>query len=232
MPNVSVHLLLAERTLGEWSRAPRSPPFPAHESAIRNAFFQGAFGPDLGYFPGGFRLFSDLAHTIRSGDLSRTLLGTARTPLERAFAWGWITHVVADRVVHGLVGRAAWELRHGRPDGFLSADADLITHIRVETGLDVWVSRSGLRFGSQPLGPVFDDFSIRFLQAAYEETYAVQVSRRAILASHLVACRMASRALGVIGYLGTELSEFRWKRSASGGVPSQRESGHGNARRG
>jgi hypothetical protein len=64
MPSVTLHLLLAERTMAALEgRATRSP-FDVRLPHIRNAFRQGALGPDLGYFPGGHRFLSDLAHCV------------------------------------------------------------------------------------------------------------------------------------------------------------------------
>src|SRR5262249_61645088 len=62
-------------------RPPRSPLFPYTTLfrsppvglASRAAFLIGSVAPDMGYFPGGEKFLSDLAHYVRSGALVRAL---------------------------------------------------------------------------------------------------------------------------------------------------------------
>jgi hypothetical protein len=203
MPNVTLHLLLAERVLGHGPRSRLRERFPLEEPACRHAFLQGAFGPDLGYFPGGHRLFSDLAHCVGSGTLTRILLARARTPLERAFAWGWVTHVVADRRLHPVVGRGLAEVHGHAPGGpaFVSADADPAGHVRVETGIDAWISHLHPGLRQRRFQPVFDAHSIRFLEDAYAEAYGIGADPGRLLASHRATAEMSSKALMAVGLL-------------------------------
>ncbi len=210
MPNVTLHLLLAERVLGSWTGRSVAP-FPTDEPLFRNAFLQGAFGPDLGYFPGGERRFSDLAHCVGSGTLTRTLLARARTPVERAFAWGWVTHVVADRHLHPVVGLGLGDFRGtleagGTGPAFVSADADPAGHVRVETGIDAWISSLHPALRRRRFAPVFDELSIRFVGDAYRDVYGLEVELGRLLASHLATVDMSMKALSAIGVLsmGTE----------------------------
>lgn len=203
MPSVTLHMVLAEEVLNAWSRKGAGTPFSVRDGALRHAFLQGAVGPDLGYVPGGDPFLSDLAHTHRTGRLARTLLSSSRTPLERAFAWGWITHVLADAAVHPMIGRASHEVRYGLADGMLPADLDLLTHIRVETGLDAWVHGLYPHLARSRLTPLFDRGSIRFLQSAYEEAYRVRFGSESFLSSHGATARMVSRALSSMGWLGS-----------------------------
>ena len=92
MPQPTFHLLLAHEVLDRWNGAG---PFDTHDSANRNAFFHGAIGPDMGFFPGTNRLISELAHTSLAGELTRQLAAHARTETTLAFAYGWATHIVA-----------------------------------------------------------------------------------------------------------------------------------------
>ncbi len=202
MPNVTLHLLLADRVLDGWTARPSVAPFPVEDPVLRATFRQGAFGPDLGYFPGGVRIWSDLAHCVGSGTLTRALLDRARTPLERAWAWGWVTHVVADRRIHPLVGQGVAEFRREDP-GFVSADADPVAHVRVETGIDAWISRLHPSLRRRRFEPCFDDPSIRFVEGAFEAVYRFPVAPRSLLSSHRAAARMGSHALRAVGYLAS-----------------------------
>ena len=73
MPSVTLHLVLADRILERWLDVPQEAPFDPTNPTYVNAFHQGAIGPDLGYFPGGHKLLSELSHMVRSGDLTRSL---------------------------------------------------------------------------------------------------------------------------------------------------------------
>lgn len=193
MPSVTLHLELAERTLALWR--PRRALFDARDPIALNAFRQGAFGPDLGYYPGGHRPLSDLAHCLRSGDLTRALFERARTAVQRAFACGWITHVLADHAIHPLIGCAVGELLHGRPDRFADGDQEPVAHVRVEAGLDaVWaVRRPRLRW--LPMRPVFDERSAPFLAGAFTETYGVPAPEAELLRCHRLSVRRSRQGL-------------------------------------
>jgi len=202
MPGVTVHLLLAERVLDGWRRRPAHAPFDPGDAGAVNAFRQGAFGPDIGYFPGGWRPLSDVAHCLGSGRLTRCLVERARTPLERAFAAGWLTHVLADPWIHPLIGCAVGELLHGTPSVFVAGDADPATHVQVEAGLDAIYALRHPELRGLDLDPVFDDHSIAFLTEAYAETYAVTVDRQVVLRSHLTSARRAAQGLGLAAMVG------------------------------
>src|SRR5688572_19343215 len=193
LPSVTVHLALAERTLAVWR--PPKPLFDPHDPVALNAFRQGAFGPDLGYFPGGYRPLSDLAHCLRVGDLTRALARGARTAVERAFALGWVTHVLADHAIHPLIACAVGELLHGRPDRPVDGDTDPIAHVRVEAGLDAHWARRRPRFRWLPARPVFDERSVRFLARAYGETYGTWFPEALFLRSHRLSVRRARQGL-------------------------------------
>jgi hypothetical protein len=60
----------------------------------------GSHIADLGYFPLGQRLFTDLVHYVRSGDFFATLVRDARTIDELAFALGGVSHHVTDGIGH------------------------------------------------------------------------------------------------------------------------------------
>ena len=198
MPNVTVHTVLAERVLERWTEEGDAP-FDTGDPELRNAFYQGSWGPDLGYFPGGHPFFSDLAHYVRSGELTRELVETARTPRERAFAWGWVTHVLGDQAVHPLVGRAVHEHLHGSRDGFVEAHREKPTHVRLEVGLDAFFSHRHPHIRRVTPAPVFDRVSVGWLGRAYRNTYGLEIDPELLLASHLAATRMSRRALRAIG---------------------------------
>jgi hypothetical protein len=56
----------------------------------------GAIIQDLGYYPYGNKLFSNLTHYVRSGDFVEALLRDAQHIREYAFAIGALSHYAAD----------------------------------------------------------------------------------------------------------------------------------------
>src|SRR5690349_4287585 len=80
------------------------------DSALKEAHayaYGGAVAPDMGYYPFGSKLFTNLVHYVRSGDFITTLINDAQTPDEYAFALGCLCHYYADIYGHHLgVNRA------------------------------------------------------------------------------------------------------------------------------
>ncbi|WP_171472051.1 zinc dependent phospholipase C family protein [Frigoriglobus tundricola] len=158
--------------------------------ADRAAFFAGAVAPDMGYFPGGDRFASDLAHYVRTGRLVRALVRAAGASAAAAFARGWATHVLADVLVHPLVNRAAAELTHGTASGALATPDGLVAHLRIEQGMDAAL---GARFGASALwrgASVPSAAIVRLLATAYRETYQFAPPERRLTAS----CRAVAAA--------------------------------------
>ena len=201
MPSVTLHLVLASGVLEDWKDTPSSAPFDPSRPDLRNAFQQGAVGPDLGYFPGGYRFLSDLSHLVRTGQLTRTLVETAGTARERAFAWGWVTHVLADQAIHPLVGKGVGEVLYGDRERFADSSRHQTTHVQVETGLDAWYAHRFPELRRRRMAPVFQGRSIRFLVDAYQQVYGISVDPVLVLSSHLAAARMSVRGLVAAGAL-------------------------------
>jgi Zinc dependent phospholipase C len=134
MPGPALHHLLAGRVFDQWRAAPHRAPVVPDDVAL-NALLHGALGPDMGYFPGADPLLSELAHHARTGAFCRALVDEAETDAERAFAWGWVTHVLADVAIHPLINEACGELLLGRRTPLWGARV-AVEHLRVETGLD------------------------------------------------------------------------------------------------
>lgn len=214
VPAVNVHLALADRVLEAWRKGVAPAPFDVADPRTVNAFYNGAFGPDLGYFPGGERVLSELSHGVAPGALCRRLLAGARTEAERAFAHGWATHVLGDQLIHPLVGLGVGEVLTGRRDLFVSGKADQVTHIRVEIGLDAFFALRNPSFRERRLTPVFDTSSIAYLEDAYRSTYGLSVSRTILLRCHEGVSDVARIALPVIAAIGTGVFHRSLRRRA------------------
>ena len=62
--------------------------------------YGGSILQDMGYYPLGSKLFTNLTHYVRAGDFVRNLLRLARNRNEHAFALGALAHYAADIVGH------------------------------------------------------------------------------------------------------------------------------------
>jgi len=227
MPGVALHFLVARRALERIRCADRLRIFDPDDPVARNAFFHGAVGPDLGYFPGGHRALSDLAHCVRSGTLTRTLVESARTVRERAFALGWLSHVLADVRIHPLVGRGVGELLFGDGDRFVDGSSDFLAHLRVEMGVDAWFATRHPEVRGIRVAPVFDAASISFLAGAYRRVYRVALPSSAFLGSHTRTGRRVAQALASLGVVGALIEEgaiptVRWALRAAWHVAGER----------
>lgn len=188
MPGIILHQLLAHRVLRQWRTGAADAPFDPDDAVAERAFFQGAIGPDIGYYPGAARALSDLVHASRSADMARAMLRRARSPAQRAYAWGWVTHLLADVAVHPLIERQAVRVLTREASGRTGRDR-LIAHLRVEAGLDAYVlsrhtSPPQLRFAT-----TFSRHQLRFVSGAYRETYGRWVSVRDLRDAHAAVAR-------------------------------------------
>ncbi len=96
---------------------------------------------DLGYYPFGKELFSDLTHYVRTGDFILSLLRNARNANEYAFALGALSHYVGDTIGHQDAVNPSTSLdfpKLARKFGpSMTYDENPHAHVRTEFGFDV-----------------------------------------------------------------------------------------------
>lgn len=184
MPGCAVHLQLACRVLDAMRSRSLRDPFDPHDLSQTRAFLHGSNAPDMGYYPGGFPLLTDYSHYIKSNELVRNLIHRSPDGIARAFAYGWLTHVLGDAEIHPIVNRAVSEhLGKGTEVATPYAD-DPAAHVRVEMGLDAWLYESEdfhVHIDSQP---IFDRQTIGVVSDAYRDSYSVEFDPDLILRSH------------------------------------------------
>jgi hypothetical protein len=73
---------------------------PAQLREARAYAYGGCVIQDLGYYPMGRALFSDLLHYVRTGDFIRALFRDAKSPDDLAFAIGALSHYMGDTIGH------------------------------------------------------------------------------------------------------------------------------------
>jgi len=140
--------------------------------------YGGCLIQDMGYYPFGNKLFSDLVHYVRSGDFVQALLSEATDVNEYAFAMGALAHYTADITGHPSVNTAVG-------DGFPKLRAKFgpqVTyaeskkaHIQTEFGFDV-VQVAKHRYTSDSYHD-FIGFQVpkKVLERAFLKTYGIEL---------------------------------------------------------
>jgi len=157
--------------------------FPdATEEDLRKAHgyaYGGAIIQDMGYYPFGSHLFSDLVHYVRSGDFVVNLLSEARDLDEFAFALGSLAHYSADNIGHpvGVNPSVALEYpdlrqKFGREVTYEDNPAD---HLKVEFSFDVAQVAAGV-YAPQAYHD-FIGFKVAkdLLDRGFQKTYGLQL---------------------------------------------------------
>jgi hypothetical protein len=73
---------------------------PAELDQARAYAYGGCVIQDIGYYPFGDKLFSNLTHYVRSGDFVVNLFRNAQNANELAFAVGALSHYIGDTIGH------------------------------------------------------------------------------------------------------------------------------------
>src|SRR5262249_47385782 len=142
--------------------------------------YGGALIQDLGYYPFGSRLFSNLLHYTRSGEFVAALMRHARDANEYAFALGALAHYATDNVGHPeAVNRAVplsfpkLRLKYGSVVTYAQGRTE---HIRVEFSFDVVQAAGGQYLPEAYRRFVGFDVADRSLEAAFKDVYGVALA--------------------------------------------------------
>lgn len=142
--------------------------------------YGGAVAPDMGYYPFGSKLFTNLIHYVRSGDFVETLFNDAQNINEYAFAAGVLCHYYADIYGHKLGINVSVPLiypKMGKKYGDTVTYAEnRVSHIRTEFSFDVLQTARG-NYASIAYHD-FIGFQIArpLLERAFRETYGLDVN--------------------------------------------------------
>lgn len=178
--------------------------FPAatpDELTQAHAFaYGGCIIQDLGYYPFGSKLFSDLTHYVRSGDFILNMIRDSQDLNEYAFALGALSHYAADNNGHPLAVNQAVPLFYpklGLKFGKLVTYADdPFSHGKTEFAFDVFQAAKG-RYASAAYKS-FIGFEVAkpLLERAFENTYGLRPEK--VLLSIDLAIGSYRRAVGTI----------------------------------
>ncbi len=139
--------------------------------------YGGCIIQDLGYYPFGNRLFSDLTHYVRTGDFVLALLQDSRDINEYAFALGALAHYAADDRGHPVAVNRSVPIVYPRLQqkfgNVVTFEDDPRAHVMVEFSFDVaQVAASGY------VPSTYHDFigfqvARDLLDRAFQETYGL-----------------------------------------------------------
>jgi hypothetical protein len=142
--------------------------------------YGGAVAPDMGYYPFGSKLFTNLVHYVRSGDFVQSLLDEERNLNEFAFALGVLCHYMADTYGHPLGTNKSVPIVYpkvGKKFGNVVTYAqDKTSHLRMEFGFDVLQTGRG-NYASASYHN-FIGFSVAdsLLGRAFSKTYGLDIN--------------------------------------------------------
>jgi len=145
----------------------------------RSYAYGGALIQDLGYYPFGSHLFTDLTHYVRSGDFVEALLRDARDPDEYAFALGALAHYAFDNTGHPVAVNRAVPIMYPKLRAKVGPRALYIDsparHLMVEFAFDVLQVASGAYAAQDYRDRIGFHVSKRLLEQAVQETYGLEL---------------------------------------------------------
>jgi hypothetical protein len=157
--------------------------FPeATAEQLREAYahaYGGALIQDMGYYPFGSKLFTDLTHYVRSGDFIEALLAESRDINEYAFALGALSHYAADNEGHSLavnrVVPALYPKLRAKYGDEVTYGENPTAHMRAEFGFDVLQVARGRYAPTDYRNFIGFKVSKPVLERAFKATYALEL---------------------------------------------------------
>jgi hypothetical protein len=141
--------------------------------------YAGAIIQDLGYYPFGNKLFSDLTHYVRSGDFVVNLVREAHTLDEYSFALGALAHYAADTQGHSIAVNRSVPMQYPKLERKFGETVtyadDKTSHIRVEFSFDVLQVARG-NYAPQAYHDFIGfDVNMDVLERAFHDTYSLEM---------------------------------------------------------
>jgi hypothetical protein len=141
--------------------------------------YGGAIMPDMGYYPFGNILFTELVHYVRSGDFVMNLLSEAQDLNEFAFALGALAHYASDRDGHpGAVNLSVGMVYPKDKIEFgdtITYVEDPVAHRRMEFGFDVVQVANGKYAPKSYHDFIGFEVAERSLKCAFLLTYGLEL---------------------------------------------------------
>jgi Zinc dependent phospholipase C len=186
--------------------------------------YGGAIIQDLGYYPHGTVLFSDLTHYVRSGDFILALLRDAQESKQLndyAFALGALGHYAADTAGHPIATNRAVPILYPKLKkkfgDNVTYENDPLAHVKTEFGFDV-LEIAQQRYASDS----YHDFigfevAVPLLDRAFLETYGLPL--KAVLSNEEMVLNSYRRAVSKQIPKATRIAWTLKKDEIQKGVP-------------
>lgn len=154
---------------------------PDQQAEAKSYAYGGAIIQDMGYYPLGASMFTNLTHYVRSGDFVRNLLRGARSRNEYAFALGALAHYASDNEGHpeatNLVLPNLYPEKRAQFGPVVTYEQAPINHNEVEFSFDVVQIAAG-RYRSQDYHK-YIGFRVEknLLERAFRQTYGLELGQ-------------------------------------------------------
>jgi Zinc dependent phospholipase C len=172
--------------------------------------YGGCVIQDMGYYPFGNKLFSDLVHYVRSGDFVAALLRDSQDLNEYAFALGAMAHYAADNEGHRTGTNLAVPLLYPKlrrkygPS--VTYDEDPLAHLKTEFGFDVLQVAKGRYASDAYRDRIGFQVSKELLARAFQETYSLDLD--SVLSNYDLAISSYRRG---VSQVIPEATKIAWK---------------------
>ena len=114
---------------------------PVQLDRARAYAYGGCVIQDMGYYPFGDQLFSDLTHYVRTGDFVLALFRNAQNADELAFAVGALSHYIGDSIGHSQATNRAVALQFPKLEARYGPSVNYAEgkhpHVQVEFAFDI-----------------------------------------------------------------------------------------------
>ncbi len=141
--------------------------------------YGGCVIQDLGYYPFGSHLFSDLLHYIRTGDFVQALIRDSQDLDEYAFALGALAHYAADNEGHRVAVNLAVPMLYpklrAKYGNTITYDQNPPAHLKTEFGFDVLEVARGRYAPDDYREFIGFQVSKALLEKAFQETYSLEL---------------------------------------------------------
>lgn len=141
--------------------------------------YGGSIIQDMGYYPHGSKLFSDLTHYFRSGDFVLALIKDSQNINDYAFALGALAHYSADNNGHHLSTNLAVPMLYPKLEekygNVVTYEEDPVAHVKTEFGFDVLEVAQGRYTAENYHNFVGFNVALPLLNQAFKETYGLEL---------------------------------------------------------
>ncbi len=143
--------------------------------------YGGSIIQDMGYYPFGSALFTDLTHYVRSGDFVENLLREAKDRNEYAFALGALAHYAADIYGHEMGINKSVPLLFPKLKAkygpIVTYEQDPVAHGRTEFAFDVTQLAAGKYRSAEYHGFIGFKVSKDLLERGFARTYGLELKQ-------------------------------------------------------